>query len=160
VTTAPHQSLAAASGYLRRAIAFEQPVQSAIRHIIANNPAFTQQPFADKSEPFEKTRRGYIARVDIRVNSAQVQRAKCVLDQRGGGLTHIATAPMITLRTKAYFCTSALLVGMKESAVPEDFACGPQFERTNKILAVSGCPQFTRDAISRLIKQVIGRNGK
>ncbi len=43
-----------------------------IRHLIANNPAVTQQPFPDESEPFEKTRRGHIARVDIGLNSAQV----------------------------------------------------------------------------------------
>ncbi len=58
---------------------------------------------------------------------------------------------MITLQTKAYLRTSALLIRMKESAVPEHFAGCPQFECPNELLTVSGGPQLTRDAIHRLI---------
>src|SRR5665213_3580576 len=101
----------------------DKPVHPRVRDVAIHDAVFAQRPFAHESELLEDAGGRRVARIGLGLDSIQVQRVECPLQQRPRGLGRVAVAPRRLVEAVAHRSAAVVRVPPRQTAPANERSC-------------------------------------
>ena len=114
----------------------QKAIEAGVRDFAGDDPARAQMALLHESEAFEAPRGANISRIDIRLETVEIEVPERIADERLQRLVHVARAPVRTAEAVTDLRAAACLVEVVERAVSDDGAVIGTLDRKGKARAL------------------------